>query len=121
MVVTFRAYAWTDEQLKNYKALKQKELFELLGDISTSVQQAMESLGEELFRYLEEAKGNQAEEKKEEKKVDHKTFAEKFFGDFYTPQSKKGKKGPSGKELRLLEEKIKEDVEKTKRPTIFHT
>src|SRR3989338_118311 len=29
MVVTFRAYAWSDKELKQYKALKQKELFEL--------------------------------------------------------------------------------------------
>ncbi len=120
MVVTFRAYSWTNEQLQNYKALKQKELFELLGDISTSVQAAMEALGDELFRYLEEAKGTKVEEKKEGKKGAPKTLTEKFFGDFYTSASKKGKKGPSGKELRLLHEKIKEDLEKAEGPAVFH-
>ncbi|MDP3699211.1 MAG: hypothetical protein Q8R47_06525 [Nanoarchaeota archaeon] len=122
MVVTFRAYAWSDEQLKNYKALKQKELFELLGDVSTSVQQAMESLGDELFRYLEEAKGNTAVEKKEEKKEEpKKSFAEKFFGDFYTPTSAKAPKGPSAKHLKMEQDQVKEDVEKAVGLAVFHT
>ena len=99
MVVTFRAYAWSDKELKQYKALKQKELFELLGDVSTSVQQAMESLGDELFRYLEEAKGDAVTPKEEKKKEEtQKSFGEKFFGDFYTPQKVKAAKGPSKKE-----------------------
>ena len=122
MVVTFRAYAWSNEQLQKYKELKQKELFELLGDISTSVQQAMESLGEELFRYLEEAKGTAAAEKKEEKKEPpKKSFAEKFFGDFYTPKKVKGPKGSSVKELKLEQEQIKEDLGKAVNPALFHT
>lgn len=121
MVVTFRAYAWTEEQLQKYKELKNKELFELLGDISTSVQQAMESLGDELFRYLEEAKGNQVEEKKEGKKEERKkSFGEKFFGDFYTPKSSKKAQGPSAKELKILQDAIKEDLGKAANPAVFH-
>ncbi len=120
MVVTFRAYAWSDEQLQNYKALKQKELFELLGDVSTSVQQAMESLGDELFRYLEEAKGNKAEEKKSAKKEEaKKSFAEKFFGDFYTPKSVKSK-GPSAKDLEKEAAALKEAIGKAINPAMFH-
>ncbi len=120
MVVTFRAYAWSDEQLQNYKALKQKELFELLGDVSTSVQQAMESLGDELFRYLEEAKGNKAEEKKGAKKEESKkSFAEKFFGDFYTPKSVKSK-GHSVKDLEKEAAAIEEAIGKAKNPAMFH-
>lgn len=122
MVVTFRAYAWSDEQLQKYKELKQKELFELLGDVSTSVQQAMESLGEELFRYLEEAKGTAAAQKKEEEKEPmKKSFAEKFFGDFYTPKKAKASKGPSTKELMLEQKMIEEDVGKAAGPALFHT
>jgi len=115
MVVTFRAYAWTDEQLQKYKELKQKELFELLGDISNSVQQAMESLGEELFRYLEEAKGTAAEKKEEPSK----SFMEKFLGDFYTPKRVKPK-GPSAKQVKLEQGKIKEDLGKAAGPALFH-
>lgn len=122
LVVTFRAYAWTDEQLQKYKELKQKELFELLGDVSTSVQQAMESLGEELFRYLEEAKGVAAAEKKEEKKEPpKKSFAEKFFGDFYTPASKKESKGPSAKSLASEKAKTEEELKGMAGGAVFHT
>ncbi len=67
MVVTFRAYAWTEEQLQNYKKLKEREILDLLGDVSSSVQAAMESLGEELYRYLREAEGVEVEERKEKK------------------------------------------------------
>jgi hypothetical protein len=123
MVVTFRAYAWSDEQLQKYKEMKQKELFELLGDVSTSVQQAMESLGAELFRYLEEAKaqgGKSGEEKKEEKPKTTKSFAEKFLGDFYTPKSAKGPKGPSKKEADKAAAEIKEAQKKAVGPAVFH-
>ena len=121
MVVTFRAYAWSDEQLQKYKELKQKELFELLGDVSTSVQQAMESLGDELFRYLEEAKGAAAAQKKEEKKEElKKSFAEKFFGDLYTSTSAKAQKGISAKQLKLEQEKLEKDIGTAKNPALFH-
>jgi len=121
MVVTFRAYAWTDDQLENYKKLKQRELFELLGDVSTSVQQAMESLGEELFRYLEEAKGTAVAEKMEEKKgMPRKGFAEKFFGDFYTPKGAK-RAAISDKQVRLQKDKEKEELKSMAGGAVFHT
>lgn len=123
MVVTFRAYAWSEEQLQKYKEMKQKELFELLGDVSTSVQQAMESLGVELFRYLEEAKaqgGKADEEKKGEKKAaSKKSFAEKFLGDFYTPKNK-GSKAPSKKAELKAAADVKDDQKKAAGPAVFH-
>ncbi|MEK6809044.1 MAG: hypothetical protein AABY40_00045 [Nanoarchaeota archaeon] len=122
MVTTFRAYAWSDEQLQKYKELKQKELFELLGDVSTSVQQAMESLGDELFKYLEEANGVAAAKKKEEQKgTPQKSFAEKFFGDFYTPKTAKALKGLSAKELKMEQEKLEKNLSDAKNPALFHT
>ncbi len=120
MVITFRAYAWTNEQLENYKKLKNKELFDLLGDVSTSVQQAMESLGEELFRYLEEAKGVAAEKKEEKKEPPKKSFAEKFWGDFYTPKSAKAAKPISKKEQQKMNDAIGEAVGKAKGGAVFH-
>ncbi|MDO8511487.1 MAG: hypothetical protein Q7S55_04960 [Nanoarchaeota archaeon] len=122
MVTTFRAYAWTDEQLQKYKELKQKELFELLGDVSTSVQQAMESLGDELFRYLEEAKGAAAAQKKEEKKEPpKKSFSEKFFGDLSTPKAAKASKGISAKQFKLEQEKLEKDIDTAKNQALFHS
>src|SRR3989338_6748225 len=66
----FRAYAWTDREIENYKRMKEQEDFQLLGIIDGSVKAAMESLGDELMRYLREAgedigeKAQKSEEKK---------------------------------------------------------
>ena len=53
--MTFRAYAWDDKEIENYIKMKKREDFELLGLIDASVKAAMESLGDELMRYLSEA------------------------------------------------------------------
>ncbi len=62
--IDFRAYAWDDAQIENYKKMKTAEDFALLGVIDGSVKAALESLGDELMRYLKEA-GEEFEEKKE--------------------------------------------------------
>ena len=80
--IDFRAYAWTDKEIENYKRLRENEDFKLLGVIDGSVKAAMESLGDELMRYLKEA-GEEFEEKKEAPKAAHKTsgpFASVFSG-----------------------------------------
>ncbi|MBR9699030.1 hypothetical protein GOV09_01065 [Candidatus Woesearchaeota archaeon] len=53
--ITFRAYVWTDEEIENYQKMRAREDFNLLGVVDRSVKAAMESLGDELMRYLEEA------------------------------------------------------------------
>ena len=60
----FRAYAWDDKQIENYKKMRAQEDFQLLGVIDGSVKAALEALGDELMRYLKEA-GEEFEEKKE--------------------------------------------------------
>jgi len=94
--VNLRVYGWLAEELENYKKMKEDETKELMGDVSASVKEAMESLGEELEHYLEEAKG---EVKKDEssagKSTEQKTLFERMFGDFYTPQKKIGSKKSS--------------------------
>ncbi|MBD3313994.1 hypothetical protein GF345_06130 [Candidatus Woesearchaeota archaeon] len=54
-VMTFRAYCWTEDQLKKYQQFRAKEDFELMGMIDSSVQAAYTALGEELEGYLAEA------------------------------------------------------------------
>jgi len=66
--IDFRAYAWTDKEIENYKKMKEHEDFQLLGIIDGSVKAALEALGDELMRYLKEA-GEEFEEKKETKKA----------------------------------------------------
>ncbi len=53
--INFRSYLWDDKEIENYKKLKSREDFKLLGLVDGSVKAAMESLGDELERYLEEA------------------------------------------------------------------
>ena len=53
--ITYRAYTWTEEQIKNYKKMREEEDFELLSIVDGSVKAAMEALGDELMQYLNEA------------------------------------------------------------------
>ena len=89
----FRVYAWSDQQVDKYKQFKEAEMMSMMGDVSESVQHAMDSLGKELDIYLDEARGEKGkgseEEKMEEKR---KTLMQTLFGDFYTPGKKGGKK-----------------------------
>ncbi|MBN1274884.1 hypothetical protein JXA12_01145 [Candidatus Woesearchaeota archaeon] len=51
---TLRAYAWTEEQIARYKKLKEDEDRELLYLVDDSVAAAMEELGDDLEKYLNE-------------------------------------------------------------------
>src|SRR3989339_1534275 len=62
--IDFRAYAWSDKDIENYKRLRDQEYFKLLGVVDGSVKAALEALGDELMRYLKEA-GEEFEERKE--------------------------------------------------------
>ncbi len=52
---TLRAYTWNPDDLHRYRAFREKEDFELLGDVDTSVKAAYTALGDELEKYLKEA------------------------------------------------------------------
>jgi len=66
MYMDVRCYAWTKEQIEKYINFKEKEDLELLKTISESVRTAMESLGNELLKYLEEADNQAKKESPEE-------------------------------------------------------
>jgi hypothetical protein len=53
--MTLRPYAWTDDDINNYKQMRDIESFELLGVIDLSVKAAIEALGSDIQKYLEEA------------------------------------------------------------------
>ncbi len=53
--LVLRAYAWTQEQIDAYLKVNQDDDFKLLETIDASVKAAMESLGDELERYLLQA------------------------------------------------------------------
>ena len=53
--LTLRAYAWSDKDIKKYMKMKQEEEMDLLASVDGSVKAALEALGDELQRYLNEA------------------------------------------------------------------
>lgn len=55
VAITLRAYAWSAKEIEKYKKLKEDEDFEYLGMVDSSVEAAMDALGDELRKYLEEA------------------------------------------------------------------
>ncbi len=100
----FRVYCWSDEEVAQYKKMKELEIIEMMGEVSSTVKTAMESLGSDLTKYLEAAKNKAAPVKEEEKVKKKKSFMELFLGDFYTKKeektSVKAVKAPSKKELK---------------------
>ncbi|RJQ15808.1 hypothetical protein C4573_06680 [Candidatus Woesearchaeota archaeon] len=106
--INMRAYSWTSEQIDNYKKMKNAEDMELMGIIDGSVHAAMEALGDELNKYLEEA-GEKIEKPipKEEPKKKENMFSGAFepgvavfkgFAEMFTaliPISMPKKKGKS--------------------------
>ncbi len=141
--IQMRLYIWTDEEVEKYKKFKEKELFMLMGDISSSVQIAMQSLGKELDKYLEEAKGMAKENlKPETDKKDHgrgsasaankehgaahkETLAQKLFKDFYSfDKLKEHKPHHKSKKQQYAEEeeikKVKKDLDKYIRGGFFN-
>ncbi len=104
--MTFRAYAWTNKEIETYKKMRDREDFQLLGLIDSSVKAAMEALGDELMRYLEEA-GEEMKKKKEKKEVPkapksiYKGFKEMFTGYKGAKKTSSGKR-PSKNEVYQL-------------------
>jgi hypothetical protein len=71
---TLRGYVWTDEELQNYVSMREKETLELLGDIDSSLKEAIDALGDDLRNYLKESGEKFPEDvkKEEEDKEDEK-------------------------------------------------
>lgn len=66
--MTLRAYGWTKQQIDMYKAMKDTEDRELLGLVDDQLQAAMDMLGGDLDKYIQEAEGTLPEEDEKPKK-----------------------------------------------------
>jgi hypothetical protein len=66
--ITLRGYTWTDQDMINYKDMRSLEDIEMIATIDDSVKAAMEALGDDLQRYLQEAGENIEKPAPEEKK-----------------------------------------------------
>ena len=53
--ITYRTYAWTQKEIDAYKRMRSKEDFLLLKIIDKNLDYAMGALGDDFFRYLDEA------------------------------------------------------------------
>lgn len=67
--IAFSAFSWTEEDYEAYKKDKAKEDLELLGTIDVSLQEAMDSVGDQLKQYLDELEGLKPKEKKKTVKL----------------------------------------------------
>ena len=89
--ITFRAYSWTSEEIAKYKKLREQDDFRMLGVVDGSVKAALDSLGEELQRYLAESgekdllKKTEKDTHGEKKSDDPFTALFKGFGDLFGP------------------------------------
>lgn len=54
VTIHWRSYNWTTDKINNYIAMRNTEDFEMLGSIDQSLKDAMEALGDDLYKYLEE-------------------------------------------------------------------
>ena len=63
--VFWRAYAWTQEQIDNFLKMKDEEDMELISTIDSSLRAAMDALGGDLTKYLEEARQMHTPKKEE--------------------------------------------------------
>ncbi|MEM2138808.1 MAG: hypothetical protein QXM96_01505 [Candidatus Woesearchaeota archaeon] len=70
--ITIRAYVWDKKMIENYKKYRNDDDLDLVSTIDSSVEKAMDALGEDLKKYLKENDPSlfpdKLEEKKEEKK-----------------------------------------------------
>jgi len=114
--MSFRAYSWTKEQIELYKKYREREDFKLMELIDASVKAAMDALGDELMRYLEEAgeetepKEKKLEETKLQRALSPYTSIFKGFNELF--KSFKSEKPEKPKKAELFQIEI--DKEKAK-------
>ncbi len=65
--INIQGYVLTREQINSYKAVREKESFDEIGDLIPSLKDALDSIGDELQKYLKEA-GEKIEEKEKQEK-----------------------------------------------------
>ncbi|MEM4327715.1 MAG: hypothetical protein QXV29_02075 [Candidatus Woesearchaeota archaeon] len=119
VVITWRSYAWTPEQIDEYKKMRASEELDLLANADASLMEAIRSIGEDLQKYLEEAWGlKKKEEAKKEVRPASPGILEPFvalaqgFASFF-PKAKPGKKEEiTSEELKKEQKEAENDARK---------
>jgi hypothetical protein len=104
-----RAYIWNKEQVDAYVKMKEEQDMELMKSVSDSVKAAMEALGGELEKYLEQAGEAKAKEEGPEKPPG---FMKRLRAEFIGPP-KPGK--PEAKQLKPSKLTIKKETVRAKK------
>ncbi len=120
--VNLRSYAWTDKDIENYKKYRDEESMEILSSLDKSLKDAMDSLGDELNRYIKEEEksaGLVKEEKKEAKPSSVNNYSNPFsdiiggfaelFGSLIKPN------GPPVKKEKVLTKDQLKKIEDSKK------
>lgn len=117
--VSWRAYGWSEAQVKAFQKMKDAEDLEMIASVDQSVRDAMTALGDDLFKYLEELRPAAEPEKKEEQKPSSllDPFAEiiySFRDAFLFILPKGDKKKPKSVQEQEKAEKAKAEKEAAK-------
>lgn len=81
--MTLRGYVWNEQQIENYKRMKEEEDLNMLSIVDESIKASMDALGDELKHYLKEAGEEFPEDEKHEvKKLPSSSALEPFIGIF---------------------------------------
>jgi hypothetical protein len=115
-----RGFVWNKKQIESYIKMKEDQDMELLKSVSDSVKSAMDALGGELEKYLEQAgetikKG----EEKESKKAPG--LLERFRAEFVGPSKPEAAKKKPEKISPLTIKKEKSIAKKELKATLFFT
>jgi len=113
--LSMRNYAWTEDEIKSYIAMKDKEDIEMLKNIDSSIKATMDALGGDFEKYLKEAgevvEQEIADEVKQKPESIFQPFVEigKGFKDMTTVFIPKGRKPakPKQEKERFTAEKKK--------------
>ena len=121
--ITWRAYAWDEKQIEDFKKMRDKEDLELLKTIDNSLEQAMNAMGDDLMSYLDEAENIKKEEEKPGRKPEQLSSlyqplidVVKGFGEIFSPliPKKSEKKTPYEEKSKLDKERAKASSESAK-------
>ncbi len=99
--MNLRAYVWNKKQIENYLKMKEEQDMELMKSVSESVRAAMEALGGELEKYLEQA----GRETKKDELKEPPGFLKRFRSEFIGPAKAKKPKKEKISKIVLAKEK----------------
>jgi len=118
--ISWREYIWTKEDIEKYKTMRDEEDLEMLKSIDESLRDAMESLGDDLLKYLKEAE-EQIEEPEaaaapvKKPKGLGDIFKETFAGFFPKKPIVTKVKKPSKKAIKAAQQKESEEKARAKK------